>query len=116
MTELTAEVLRSKLDYSPETGVFTWRVRAGKAWPGRVAGSPDSWGHTQIRINTRKYAAHRLAWLYMTGNWPADMLDHIDGNPAVAQRGTCDGCLQPAWCKANGCAQPAAVTDGKEQP
>lgn len=82
MTELTAEVLRSKLDYSPETGVFTWRVRAGKAWPGRVAGSPDSYGHTQIRINTRKYAAHRLAWLYMTGAWPADMVDHIDGDPA----------------------------------
>jgi hypothetical protein len=82
MAELTAEVLRSKLTYNPETGVFIWRVRAGKAWPGRVAGSPDSWGHTQIRINTRKYATHRLAWLYVHGEWPKQHIDHIDGNPA----------------------------------
>lgn len=82
MSELTAEAVRSVLNYEPSTGIFTWRVRAGTRMPGTIAGSPDDLGYIKIAIRKKDYRAHRLAWLYVYGEWPADMVDHIDGNPA----------------------------------
>ena len=88
-TSLTAEHLRSILHYDPETGVFTWRERADRPawWNTRHAGQRAGglqWGkHTAyvlIRINGRNYKAHRLAWLYMTGEWPSGDIDHEDGD------------------------------------
>jgi hypothetical protein len=35
-----------------------------------------------IGINRRKFCEHRLAWLFMTGAWPKDYVDHINGDPS----------------------------------
>ena len=35
-------------------------------------------GYVSIRLNGKRYAGHRLAWLYMTGKWPKTPLDHIN--------------------------------------
>jgi hypothetical protein len=80
--DLTAEYLRSVLDYDPETGVFEWRKRRQGIHHkrGLRAGSaPNACGYIQISVNRKIYLAHRLAWLWMTGNWPADQIDHING-------------------------------------
>ncbi len=77
--ELTAEYLRSVLHYDQESGIFTWKVRtAHNVKVGDVAGSVNGRGYLQIRLQSRHYLAHRLAWLYMCGEWPEDQLDHVN--------------------------------------
>ncbi|MDE1139960.1 MAG: HNH endonuclease [Paraburkholderia tropica] len=77
---LTAERLRELLWYNPETGVFTWRVRPGRKMRiGQEAGSMTANGYVQIKVDKRRYLAHRLAWLHVHGEWPIDDIDHING-------------------------------------
>ena len=79
--ELTAEYLRSVLHYEPETGIFTRKVRTSRSVKvGDVAGCPDGGGYLRINVQSRLYRAHRLAWLYVYGEWPEDQLDHINRN------------------------------------
>ena len=78
---LTQEQLKQKLNYDPSTGLFTWK--AGK-YSGRIAGTvvghlPDG-GYIRIQINKKSYMAHRLAWLYVYGEFPTQLLDHKNRN------------------------------------
>jgi hypothetical protein len=76
-SSLTAIRLRTVLHYDPLTGVFTWLVTLnarGKA--GSQAGCLRPDGYRLIKIDGVIYRAHRLAWLYMTGEWPARTVDH----------------------------------------
>lgn len=77
---LSVERLRELLAYDPGTGLFTWLVSRGPAKAGALAGSLSPIGYFQIRIDQTLYYVHRLAWLYMTGEWPKDQIDHADGN------------------------------------
>ena len=80
---LTAQRLRELLNYDPETGVFTRRLKnANCVKIGDIAGSLDGRGYCRIRIDGKKRRAHRLAWLYMHGKWPLGEIDHINGFPA----------------------------------
>jgi hypothetical protein len=77
---LSAERLRELLYYDPAAGIFTWRVsRAWHTKPGDVAATLNDQGYALIKIDQRLYRAHRLAWLYVTGDWPKDEIDHING-------------------------------------
>lgn len=76
---ITQQRLREVLDYDPETGEFRWLVATGRRVNvGDLAGT-DSYGRRFIRIDKRRYRAHRLAWLYVHGRWPANEIDHING-------------------------------------
>jgi len=81
MNTLTAERLREILDYDPETGVFIWKHGARCSWAGKTAGSLNGDGRIQIKVDGKLYLSHRLAWLYMTGKWPKDQIDHKAGDP-----------------------------------
>lgn len=79
---LTYEKLREILHYDREAGIFTWKVSRGRcARPGVLAGCINKGGYHKINIGGRKYSTHRLAWLYMTGQWPMGEIDHINCNP-----------------------------------
>jgi len=76
---LTAERLRQCLRYDPETGVFTRLINRPNAPIGSVAGCLDlSTGYLRISVDGGQYWAQRLAWLYMTGEWPRYHIDHRD--------------------------------------
>lgn len=75
--EHTQEQIKRALKYDPETGVFTWLISpSNRAKKGSVAGFMNDAGYWMIGIDNVRYRAHRLAWLYMTGEWPERKIDH----------------------------------------
>jgi hypothetical protein len=80
---LTAERLRVLLRYDPDSGEWHWLRSPGKRFKfGDKAGCARGDGYWLIRIEGRLYRAHRLAFLYMTGKWPKNQVDHQDRNPS----------------------------------
>lgn len=77
---LTAERLRQLLAYDTESGSFTRILPNHKMKVGSCAGWKNGNGYLRIDIDGHKYYAHRLAWLWVTGSWPAVHIDHADGN------------------------------------
>ena len=78
---LTVERLRELLHYDPETGVFRWRItRCGRAMCGNTVGTNNGRGYLRVAIDGRSYLLHKLAWLYVYGQWPAGRTDHDDRN------------------------------------
>lgn len=80
---LTAERLRELMHYDPETGIFTRKVStAPNARAGDVAGTLMQIGYIAISADNKTHYAHRLAWLYVHGNWPKEQIDHINRDRA----------------------------------
>lgn len=69
---LTAFKLNKRLYYNPDTGNFRWLNT------GLIAGWSDKNGYRRIQISGKRYAAHRLAFLYVTGKFPNGQIDHIN--------------------------------------
>jgi hypothetical protein len=88
---LDQATLKSLVHYDPATGLFTWLPRQvasknDKTWntryAGKPAGSANERGYICITITTADFTgafkAHRLAWLYVYGEFPPGELDHAN--------------------------------------
>lgn len=107
---LTADELRRILHYDLLTGKWTWinPHPQSKMRCGDEAGRITSHGRRQIRINSGFYYSARLAYLYMTGEWPKSQMDHINRiknddrwenlRPATQRQNSCNR----AWAERSG--------------
>src|SRR5690348_2250377 len=68
----TQEELQAAFAYNPETGIFT------RLTTGRIANCARGDNYDTISFAGENRLAHRMAWLYMTGNLPKADIDHID--------------------------------------
>ena len=75
---ITQEELKKVLHYNKDSGVFVWIIKPCKNISiNSVAGTLVN-GYIYIRLNKKRYAVHRLAWLYEYGVMPSKHLDHIN--------------------------------------
>ena len=74
--------IQNLVTYVPETGRFHWRISHGNRRLGDAAGHADDRGRPKIQVDGNRYLQSRLAWFWMTGAWPKNEIDHINGNHA----------------------------------
>lgn len=83
---IDAATLKQTLLYAPRKGVFYWITppKAHAELLGEEAGTETPCGngksYVNIQIGGKKYKRSRLAFLFMTGRWPTEHIDHINGN------------------------------------
>ena len=76
---ITQELVKSLFDYDSSTGIFKRKVTvATNAKAGQILNTKGSGGYLQVKINRTPIKVHRLAWLYVYGEFPTDTIDHIN--------------------------------------
>lgn len=131
---ITQERLKELLHYDPDTGVFTWAVSQGRVRVGAVAGTRRKDGYWKVGLDRGLYLTHRLAFLYVTGKFPEQLVDHVNGdradnrwcnlreatsaenqqNQRATQRKTSSGLLGVSWVKQAG-KWLATITANKQR-
>jgi hypothetical protein len=96
--DITAALVRQLLDYNPQTGELIWKIRTpdmffssgnwsaelkckrfNETTAGQRAGCFSKEGYLQVKFGGRQYRAHRLIWLIVFGEFPAEEIDHLNG-------------------------------------
>ena len=77
---LTQERLKERLNYNADTGDFVWRLTGQRSNKVKKAGNTSGRMYLRISVDGVRYQAHRLAWMYVHGEWPDGEIDHINGD------------------------------------
>lgn len=101
MTRTTPAIseIAAAIAYDPESGGLTWKSRPASSfssgtqpasqtaasWNSQFAGKPalscrSAQGYLVGNFRGKRLAAHRVAWALHSGAWPADAIDHRNGN------------------------------------
>ena len=75
---MNVQILKEYVSYNPTNGKFICIKTSGSRKIGKTAGCKTTNGYLVFQIKGTLYLAHRLAWLYMTGKWPDNHIDHIN--------------------------------------
>ena len=80
---LRAELLRTLVDYDPQTGALTWKPRSNQSWNTRFAGRPalhhiHASGYRSGTLLMNTIAAHRVIYALVYDEIPEE-IDHING-------------------------------------
>lgn len=83
--EILAARVRELFHYDPATGVFIRKVRLAQR---HVVGDRADFlvtgggltGYRRVSFDSKRYLAHRVAWLYVHSVWPSKDIDHINGD------------------------------------
>jgi len=84
VTKEEEDYIKDNLRYDPDTGYLWWIKQTVGRGLNKPAGSIGNRGYVRIHIKdlnnsiSKKYPAHRLAWLLFYGTWPKDQIDHIN--------------------------------------
>lgn len=82
---ITAEYARERLAYCALSGTLRWRRRDdvvpqwNTRYAGTNAGTFDGKKYLSVRLDGRRYQAHRLAWLIFHGETPEEV-DHVNND------------------------------------
>lgn len=80
---ITQKELKYYLTYDENTGNFYRNVSNNtRHLVGEIAGWLSKEGYKKLSLLGKTYSQHRLAWLYTYGEFPKQVIDHINGNPA----------------------------------
>lgn len=82
---LSPDEIRRIFTYDAETGEIRWNHREGEPrfrMAGQVAGTRRRDGRGVIVYKNGFFLSSRVAWAYMTGEWPSHLVDHVDNDPS----------------------------------
>lgn len=79
---LTATRVREVFDYSPDTGVLTYKISRSRSPGGKAANARAVNGYVVVRLDGRLHGGHRIAWVHAHGELPSGEIDHINGDRA----------------------------------
>ena len=73
--------LRDRLRYDAETGHLYWVApKSNRLRPGQRAGCKMVNGYQKIALYQEQMYIHHIVWYLTHGEWPTEMIDHINGD------------------------------------
>jgi hypothetical protein len=79
--KLNFDIAKKYFKYDSESGLIFWSVTNNRKKQGEEAGLIHKTdGYKVLTLFSKQYKYHRVAWLLHYGDWPKNVIDHINGD------------------------------------